>query len=466
MQFKANNGVNSAQNQTHMSAETPAQGIPSFRAAPKAANVGHKTAVDHVQGSNIEEKVAQLSLQFNQILVKPYLQQALDYLKSSKAESTATYNQLSDQIANEINIITQNANIISVRLKEANDTISHTQEIIRNKYNNATEQEISTGELNLEYEYNIVAENYELSLQLSQEISNYKTRVSSLLNLQNLLDSSTVPFVSRIQVEIDNLELLIHNFDSSSYAEMVAKNKKNIDFVGASKPLLNTRFDEVNKMAEDFKIQNAQSQNTPKQERAFRRETSANKRIETDQYADDLESSRGRKAKRRQRLEELDDSYYSAPAPAQVKNDEPQLSREEEKLLRKMREQELKFEHMMKMNDLVFKYNKRVDEMMAKQKEYELQQQAAEAERQRAFDERFGTQSNGYNSNQTYSYKPNNTSGYKPMGVRPSSQPKPLPQPVKKSFVKDIKPLRESKPGEFATQVSKSESSKSIRVVR
>ncbi|MGL4951392.1 MAG: hypothetical protein ACRC4L_00240 [Mycoplasma sp.] len=186
-------------------------------------NAGHVSAVENQITANIEEQVAQLSLQLNQILVKPYLQQALDYLKSSKTDAMNSYNQLSNQIATEVKIITQNANACSLRLEDVNEKINRIQEIIRNKFNNATEEEISSKQLNLEYEYNLVAENYEASLQLTQEISDYKSRVNSLTKLQELLDDSTIPFVNRIQVEIDNLELLVHNFDSTAYPSIVSR---------------------------------------------------------------------------------------------------------------------------------------------------------------------------------------------------------------------------------------------------
>ncbi len=186
--------------------------------------VGHDFIVEKTNPhSSVEEKVAHLSLQINQVIVKPYLQQALDYLKNSKLDATNAYNQLSDQIATEVKIISQNTNEIANRLKDAQNVIARTQEAIRNKYNNATEEEIETCELNLDYEYNIIAEHYELSLQLTQELSRYKSRIDTLLSSQHLLDESMIPAVSRIQLEIDNLELLLHGFDSSDYASILAK---------------------------------------------------------------------------------------------------------------------------------------------------------------------------------------------------------------------------------------------------
>ncbi len=186
--------------------------------------VGHDFIAEKTNPhSRIEEKVAHLSLQINQVIVKPYLQQALDYLKNSKLDATNAYNQLSDQIATEVKIISQNTNEIANRLKDAQNVIAKTQEAIRNKYNNATEEEIETCELNLDYEYNIIAEHYELSLQLTQELSRYKSRIDTLLSSQHLLDESMIPAVSRIQLEIDNLELLLHGFDSSDYANILAK---------------------------------------------------------------------------------------------------------------------------------------------------------------------------------------------------------------------------------------------------
>ncbi len=189
---------------------------------------------DFIAGSSnesvVEEKVAHLSLQLNQIIIKPYLQQALDYLKSSKFDAINAYNRLSDQIGNEVRIISRSMEELTGKLNECQEVINRTQEIIRSKYSNATEEEIANGTLNLEYEYNVIAEHYELSLQISQEISKYKSRIENLLSTQGLLDNSSVPAVNRIQLEVENLELLIHNLDSTDYAEALAKKqgRKNI----------------------------------------------------------------------------------------------------------------------------------------------------------------------------------------------------------------------------------------------
>ncbi len=195
----------------------------NFNPVSNRQTMGHDFITGSSSQSVVEEKVAHLSLQLNQIIIKPYLQQALDYLKSSKFDAINAYNKLSDQIGNEVRIISQNIDELTNKINNCQDTINRTQEIIRNKYANASEEEISSGALNLEYEYNIVAEHYELSLQLTQEISKYKSRIENLLSTQGLLDESSVPAVNRIQLEVDNLELLLHNLDSTDYAEALAK---------------------------------------------------------------------------------------------------------------------------------------------------------------------------------------------------------------------------------------------------
>lgn len=191
--------------------------------APSSKSMGHDFIAGSSSTSIVEEKVAHLSLQLNQIIIKPYLQQALDYLKSSKFDAINAYNKLSDQIGNEVRIISQNIDQITNKVSSCQEVIERTQEIIRNKYSNATEEEISSGALNLEYEYNVVAENYELSLQLTQEASKYKSRIENLLSTQGMLDQSSVPAINRIQLETDNLELLVYNLDSTDYAEALSK---------------------------------------------------------------------------------------------------------------------------------------------------------------------------------------------------------------------------------------------------
>ncbi|MGL4950491.1 MAG: hypothetical protein ACRC4M_01460 [Mycoplasma sp.] len=389
--------------------------------APASHNAGHASTIENQPTANIEEKVAQLSLQFNQILVKPYLQQALDYLKSSKTDAINSYNQLSDQIAAEIKVITQNANIITLRLEEANEVINRTQEVIRNKYNNASEEEISTGELNLEYEYNTVAEHYELSLQLSQEVSNYKARISSLLNLQELLDNSTVPFVNRIQIEVDNLELLVHNFDSSTYADIVAK-KQGVSGqgFGSHKPMQG-RSQELNKLAGEFTTQTKVS-NAPKVEEMKRREDVVEQHVQTAPKVETTTTS----------------TFSQSDMSAQ---DMSGLSRDEQRMMKKMREQQMKFEHMMRMNEMIFEYNKKVDEMMARQREYENRHsvnQEVESEQQ---------PKQVYESN---------------MPVKSLKENAAKSQSDKLFIVREAQPVTEA----YAKQMTKKDSTKSIRVVK
>lgn len=223
------------------------------------SNIGHDFAAETNAYSGLEEKIAELSLQVNQVIVRPYLQQALDYLKTSKFDSINAYNQLSDQVANEVRIISSNSHEIANRLDECQKVIQRTQEIIRNKYNNATEEEIASGSLDLEYEYNIVAEHHELAIKLTQEMSRYKTRIDSLLTSQNLLDDSIVPTISRVQLEIDNLELLLHNFDSSNYSDILARKQgRNAGAKMRTTPALEARGDLLSQYAQDVAVQNNQ----------------------------------------------------------------------------------------------------------------------------------------------------------------------------------------------------------------
>lgn len=166
----------------------------------------------------IEDKVAHLSLQVNQIIIRPYLQQALDYLRTSKQDAEIAYNQLSDEIAQEVKIIQSSNGEIQERVKDAKIIIEKTQTIIRNKYNNSTEAEISSGQLNLDEEYNLVADQYELAMQLSQELTKYKMRVESLVETQNILDNSIISRTGQLGVEIENLDLLLRNFDTNNFS--------------------------------------------------------------------------------------------------------------------------------------------------------------------------------------------------------------------------------------------------------
>lgn len=391
------------QNAQKQNSPTNEEAVGHFVDLPTAATVGHETVTRNQPYYNIEEKIAQLSLQLNQVVVKPYLQQALDYLKSSKLDAINSYNQLSDQVASEIKIICQNIQIVNLKLKEVETNINKYQEIIRNKYANATEEEISTGQLDLTYEYNIVAEYYEATLQLSQEISNYKSRVLSLNNLQALLDKSMIPFVSRLQVEIDNLELLIHNFDSSEYADILAK-KRGISSgnkLNSSAKFMG-RTEELNKLTEEF---NNEVQNTPKIQEFKRVEDTNQQRINTfnsattnnagTRIAQNVETRTVEEEQVKNNPSTFTQKTFTnifKSAPKTQTNEQnnteqvvvrhqyddramydEQASRQEQKLMRKLRQQQLQMEHTMKMNQMIFEYNKSVDEMMRTQRKYEEQ---------------------------------------------------------------------------------------------
>ncbi|MDQ0513692.1 hypothetical protein J2Z62_000130 [Mycoplasmoides fastidiosum] len=167
---------------------------------------------------SIEDKAAHLSLQVNQVIIKPYLNQALDYLLNSRDEVVSSYNNLSEEIAQEVEILLETNRVLSVKVAEAKHLISETQALIRNRYSDATEFEIASGVLNLDEEYNTVAQNYEKQMQLSQEVVKNRMRIQSLLETQQLLDSSLSTRVAEIQVEIDNLTLLLENLSSSSFS--------------------------------------------------------------------------------------------------------------------------------------------------------------------------------------------------------------------------------------------------------
>ncbi len=225
--------------------------VPMGSPQPTGYNFGSVTR----QELQIEDKVAHLSLQVNQIIIRPYLQQALDYLRTSKHDAEIAYNQLSDEIAQEVKVI-QKSNIeISQRIKDAKMTIEKTQNVIRNKYNNSTEDEIASGQLNLDEEYNLVADQYELAMQLSQELTKYKMRVESLIETQSVLDNSVVARTSELQVEIDNLDLLLHNFDASDYADVLAS-KKGIRSMGQRRPIdeMPRRGKQLNSMVDDYAL--------------------------------------------------------------------------------------------------------------------------------------------------------------------------------------------------------------------
>ena len=331
--------------------------------APTSPHIGHDFISDKNQFGKIEEKVAQLSLQINQVIVKPYLQQALDYLKNSKLDATNAYNQLSDQIASEVKIISQNSNVISDKLKQTQAVIAKTQDAIRNKYNNATEDEISSCELNLDYEYNIIAEHYELSLQLTQELSKYKSRIDTLLSSQNLLDESMVPAVSRIQLEIDNLELLLHGFDSSDYANILAKKQgKNVVPKIKSSTSIDPRGPALNNMIEHSQMNNYQSLNSiPRVESMNRYEdpmlnNNINlKRYDVKNY--NLDSPQGRQdqdtyRQSREIYQNINTNVSDRDNKDVVQpygyNDVP-MSRKELKMQNKLRRQELEMQRMMSM---------------------------------------------------------------------------------------------------------------------
>lgn len=351
--------------------------------APSSPHIGHDFITDKNQFGKIEEKVAHLSLQINQVIVKPYLQQALDYLKNSKLDATNAYNQLSDQIASEVKIISQNSNIISDKLKQTQEMIAKTQDAIRNKYNNATEDEISSCELNLDYEYNIIAEHYELSLQLTQELSKYKSRIDTLLSSQNLLDESMVPAVSRIQLEIDNLELLLHGFDSSDYANILAKKQgRNAVPKIRTTPALDPRGPVLNNMIEHSQMNSYQSlNNIPRIESMNRFEDPIlNNNLNLKRYDVknfNLDSNEGKQEQgyyansRRlaqqegQFLRNYNDLQPSINGDNEVNNNSSSnipLSRRELKMQNKLRRQEIEMQRMKQMHN---RYEHNLQEMQA-----------------------------------------------------------------------------------------------------
>lgn len=365
-----------SENSIKTNKELLAQKNSSAIGSQQTNSAGHESVINGQPYANIEEKVAQLSLQLNQVFVKPYLQQALDYLKQSKNDSINSYNNLADQIATEIKIITQNIQIVNGKLVNAQNSINKTQESIRNKYGNASEEEISTGKLDLEYEYNLVGEHYEVSLQLSQEISNYKSRVTSLTNLQSLLDQSMVPFISRLQLEIDNLELLVHNFDSSDYADILAKKQG----INAGKKYLPVnafkgRSEELNNATSQIMSLNPEIQK-PNFQDMHRHEEVNQQSINTftlKNYAPNFANSNPNHQNMNANMASQQQPSFS---------NEPNVSRQEQKMMRKLREQQMQFEHTMRMNKMIFEYNKSIDEMMKAQKEYEKQFFNQEAEEQ------------------------------------------------------------------------------------
>lgn len=177
---------------------------------------------------SIEDKAAHLSLQVNQVIIKPYLNQALDYLLNSRDEVVSSYNNLSDEIAQEVEVLLETNRVLSVKVAEAKKIVAETQVVIRSRYSDATEFEIASGVLNLDEEYNTVAKNYEKSMQLSQEIVKNRMRIESLLETQRLLDTSLSTRVTEIQIEIDNLTLLLenlnkHNLTATSSANLSGK---------------------------------------------------------------------------------------------------------------------------------------------------------------------------------------------------------------------------------------------------
>lgn len=167
---------------------------------------------------SIEDKAAHLSLQVNQIIIKPYLNQALDYLISSRDEVVASYHNLSTEIGQETSVLLDTNRVLAAKVAEAKQLVSLTQASIRNRYNATTEFEIATGTLNLDEEYNTVAQNYERSMQLSQEIIKNRMRIESLLETQRLLDASLAQRVVEIQLEIDNLSYLLNNLHDSRHS--------------------------------------------------------------------------------------------------------------------------------------------------------------------------------------------------------------------------------------------------------
>lgn len=440
--------------------------------APASTSVGYNFTTQGQASNNIEENVAKLSLQMNQVIVRPYLQQALDYLKNSKHDSINAYNQLSDQIANEIRIISQNTQQISVSLKEAQDVVAKTQEIIRNKYNNAVEEEISSGALNLDYEYNIVAEHYELSLQLTQELSKYKARIDSLLSTQSMLDESIVPSVSRLQLEIDNLELLLHSFDSSDYADILAKKTgTSISKKRTETNEFQTRSDELNKIVAASSVNsiNEFEQKNVNLQDMNRREAPAQQKIVTNNYnysapQQETVNNFQQKPLNNQTVEnnyvqqeqatfnnqynQTTNNYqmdgYHGPAP---------MSKQEARMMQKLRQQQMKFETMMRMNEMIFEYNKQIDQMMLRQQEYELahrEQYMAANARMNSLE---GTAANANNGSHVYESR---------MPIETVSDNVKKSSNDKLFVVRQAEPISEDKANELKSRGSV----KSIRVVK
>lgn len=341
--------------------------IMNHNPAGSRQSMGHDFIAGNNNQSVVEEKVAHLSLQLNQIIIKPYLQQALDYLKSSKFDAINAYNRLSDQIGNEVRIISQNIDEVTRKIQSCQETINRTQEIIRNKYSNATEEEISSGALNLEYEYNIVAEHYELSLQLSQEVSKYKSRIDNLLSTQGLLDESTVPSVNRIQLEVDNLELLIHNLDSTDYAEALAKKqgrKNTVDKKQQNKPALTGRQEALADYAEKLSENTVKNLNDlskgPDVQSMDRYEDPNGLTINRKKYPfndETFESDMGSKKVSK------NNKRNQTPSRNYVENDEVLLTREELRMQKKLYKQQRKLNRMQMKND----YQQKIDAMKYEQ---------------------------------------------------------------------------------------------------
>lgn len=378
-----------SENSIKTNKELLAQKNAASAASKSVPTTGHESVTNGQPYANIEEKVAQLSLQLNQVFVKPYLQQALDYLKQSKNDSVNSYNTLADQIASEIKIITQTVQNVNGKLVNAQNTINRTQEIIRNKYSNASEEEISSGQINLEYEYKLVGDNYEVSLQLSQEISNYKARITSLTSLQGMLDQSMVPFISRLQLEIDNLELLVHNFDSSDYADILAK-KQGIN-AGEKYLPLNTfkgRSEELNNMTSEVMSSKTEIQK-PNLQEMHRQEDVNQQSINTFVQENRIQTAVNQAPANQNVNANVNNTnvnnttvqqqaHPQAEQNVNLKQQQPTftdsaLSRQEQKMMRRLREQQMQLEQTMRMNKMIFEYNKSIDEMIKTQKEYEKQ---------------------------------------------------------------------------------------------
>lgn len=182
---------------------------------------------------SIEDKAAHLALQVNQVIIKPYLNQALDYLINSRDEILASYHNLSQEIEQEVVVLNETNRLISAKIADAKHLVAQTQSLIRNRYNSTTEFEIASGVLNLDQEYNTVAENYEKSMQFSQEVIKNRMRIESLLETQRLLDSSMSSRIGEVQLEIDNLSFLLENLHSyevapttANHAEFIMQFKK------------------------------------------------------------------------------------------------------------------------------------------------------------------------------------------------------------------------------------------------